>query len=124
MVALYGDLMIRSLEVVAPLVDGLHDGQELPIVCVTVLFGTCAFWRVEVDRSENPETVILVQNTGYGEDVCIGLQNNQLCRVGMVETWCISEGPFQLPQHRFPIPYPFPFGLFRCPECLCFLYQV
>jgi hypothetical protein len=65
MVALYEDLVIRSLEGVAPLLHCLHDGQELPIVRVVVLFGTCAFSRVEVDRFDNPETVILVENARY-----------------------------------------------------------
>jgi len=94
MVALYEDLIIRSLEVLAPLLDSLQDGQELPIVRVVVLFGTCAFSRVEVDRSENLETVILVENAGSGEATCIALQNNRLCRIEMVEDWCICEGPF------------------------------
>jgi hypothetical protein len=67
MVAMYEDLMIRSLEVVARLLHSLHDGQELPIVHVVVLFGTSAFSRVEVNRSGNRETVILVENAGYGE---------------------------------------------------------
>jgi len=86
--------MIRSLEVEAPLLHSLHNGQEIPIVCVVVLFGTCAFSRVEVYRSENPKTVILVENVGYGEAACIGLHNNRLCRIEIVEDWCISEGPF------------------------------
>jgi hypothetical protein len=60
MVALYEDLMIHSLEVVAPLLHSPHDGQELLIVHVVVLFGTCAFSRVELDRSDIPETVISV----------------------------------------------------------------
>jgi hypothetical protein len=121
MVALYEDLMVRSLEVVAPLLQSLHDGQELSIVRVVVLFGTCAFPRVEVDWSENPETVILVENAGYGQAACIGLQNNRLCRVEMVENWCIGEGPFQLLKRKFDIPSPFPFDLFRRPGVFCFL---
>jgi len=121
MVALYEDLMIRSLEVVAPLLHSLHDGQELPIVHVLVLFGTCGFSRAEVDWSENPETVILVVNAGYGEATCVGLQNNRLWRIEMVQNWCISEGPFQLPKRMFGIPSPFPFVQFRCSGCLCFL---
>jgi len=121
MVALYEDLMIRSLEVVAPLHHSLHDGQELPIVRVVVLFGTCAFLRVEVDRSENPETVILVENAGYREAASIGLQNNQLCLIEMVENWCIGESPFQLAKRKFGIPSPFPFDLFRRPGVFCFL---
>ena len=121
MVALYEDLMTRSLEVVAPLLHSLHNGQEFPIVRIVVLFGTCAFSREEVDWSVNPETVILVENASYGEATCIGLKNNRLCRVEMVENWCISEGPFQLPKRKFGILSPFPFELFRRPGCLCFL---
>jgi len=59
--------MTQSLEVVAPLLLSLHDGQELPSIRVVVLFGTSAFSRVEVKRSENPESIILVENAGYGE---------------------------------------------------------
>jgi hypothetical protein len=121
MVALYEDIVIRSLEVVAPLLHSRHDGQELLIVRVLVLFGTCAFWRVEVDWSVNPETVILVENAGYGEAACIGLRNNRLCQVKMVENWCVIEGSFQLAKHKFGIPSPFPFELFSRPGCLCFL---
>ena len=121
MFALNEDHMIRSLEVVAPLLLSLHDGQELPMVCVVVLFGTCAFSRVEVDQSGNPENVILVENASYGETACIGLQNDWLCRIEMVENWCIGEGPFQLPKHKFGIPSPFPFHLFRRPGVFCFL---
>jgi len=121
MVALYENLMIRSLEVVAPLLHSLYARQELPNVRVGVLFGTCAFSRVEVDRSENPETVVRVENAGYGEAACIGLQNNQLCRVEMVENWFIREGLFQLPKHKFGNPSPFPLELFRHPGCLYFL---
>jgi len=84
MVALYENHMIRSLKVVTPLLHSLHDGQELSTIRVVVLFGTCAFSRVEVDRTENPETVILVENARYGEAACIGQQNNQRCRVKMV----------------------------------------
>jgi len=79
MVALYEDLMIRSLEVVVPLLQSLHNGQELPIVRVVVLFGTYSFSRVDVDRSENTETVTVVENAGYGKAACISLQNNRLC---------------------------------------------
>jgi len=84
MVVLYEDLMIHSLKVVAPLLHSPHDGQDFPIVSVVVLFSTFAFSRVEVDRSENPETVIPVENASHGETACIGLQNNRLCRVEMV----------------------------------------
>jgi hypothetical protein len=78
MVALYEDLMIGSLEGVAPLLHRLHDGQEHPIVHVVVLFATCAFSTVSVDHSENPKTIILIENAGYGKAACIGQQNNQL----------------------------------------------
>lgn len=87
MVALYEIIMTRSLTVVAPLLYSLHDGQELPIICVIVVFRTCAFSRVEVDRFPNSETVILVDHAGYGKAACIRLSNHQLCRVKMVYNW-------------------------------------
>jgi len=118
MVALYEDIMICSLQIVAPLFHSLDDGQELPIVRVVVLFSICALSRIEVDCSENPETVILVKNAGYGEAACIGLQNNLPCQVEIVENWYIGERPLQLPKRKFGIPSPFPFELFRRPECL------
>jgi hypothetical protein len=71
MVALYEDLMIRSRKVVAPLVDSLHNRQEVPIVRVVVLLGTCACSRVEVGRSENSETVILVENAGLAKPLAL-----------------------------------------------------
>jgi len=118
MVTLYKDIMISPHEVVAPLLHSLHDGQELPIVSVVVLFGTCAFSRVEVDQSENRKTVVLVENSGYGVAACVGLQNNWLGQVEVDENWCSGDGPFQLPKRKFVIPSPFPFKLFRCPGCL------
>jgi hypothetical protein len=45
MVALCEDLLIGSLQIVAPLLHSLYDAQELPIVHVIVLFGTSAFWE-------------------------------------------------------------------------------
>ena len=79
MVTFYHDLMIRFLEVVVPLLYSLHHDQEHPIIYVMVQFGTCRFLRVDVDRSENRETLILVENAGYGEAACISQQNNRLC---------------------------------------------
>ena len=77
MIAMYEDLMIWSLEVVVPLLHSVHNGQDLPIVRVVVLFGTLEISAVEVDRSENPENIVLVENAGNGEAACISLQNNQ-----------------------------------------------
>ena len=48
MVELYEYHMIHSLAAVAPLRYSLNNGQELPIKCVIVLIGTCAFPRLEV----------------------------------------------------------------------------
>jgi hypothetical protein len=77
--------MICSRKVVAPLLHSLPDGQELLIVHVIVLFCACIFSRVEVDRFENPETVILVENAKYGRAACIGLQNNRLCWIDIAQ---------------------------------------
>jgi hypothetical protein len=121
MVTLYEDLMVRSIEGVAPLNDSLHNGEELPIVHVVVLFGTCAFPILEVDWSENPETVMLVENAGCGEAAYIVLQTNRHCQVEIVENRCICEGPFQLPKRKFGIPSPFPLDLFRRSGVFCFL---
>jgi hypothetical protein len=40
MVALYKDNMIRTPEVITPLLHDLHEGQEVPIVCVICVSGT------------------------------------------------------------------------------------
>jgi len=122
--ACYEDLMIRSLEVVTPLLHVLNNGQQLQIVCVVVLFGTWAYSRVEVDLAENSETVVLVENPGYGKAASIALQNNLLCLIEMVADICISEVPFKLLKWKFGTPSPFPFELFRCPGSLCHLWQV
>jgi hypothetical protein len=66
MVALYVDLMIRFLEVVAPLLPSLHNGQELPMVRGVVLFGTWAFSSIDVDRSVRALTTV------FGL-ICIGV---------------------------------------------------
>jgi hypothetical protein len=90
MVALNEDLVIRSLEVVPQLLHSLLHGQEHLIVRIIDLFGTCAFSRVVVHRSENRETVILFEKLGYGEAASIGLQNDWLYWIEMVENWCIG----------------------------------
>jgi hypothetical protein len=77
--------------------------------------------RAAITRSVNPETVILVENGGYGEAAFIGLETSRLCQLEMVENWCIGESPFQLPKCKFSIPSPFPFDLFRHPGVICFL---
>jgi len=63
----------RALQVVTPLDHSLQDGIFLLIVHVVALLCTWAFSRVEVDRAENPQTVVQVENAGYGEAACIGL---------------------------------------------------
>jgi hypothetical protein len=113
--------MIRSLKVVAPFLDSLHERQELPIVRIVVLFGTCAFSTIEVDCSENPETVILVENSGCGEAACIGLPNKWLCRIEMAQSGCIEEGHLKLPKRMFGIPSRFPFDLFKNSWVFCVL---
>jgi hypothetical protein len=80
-IALYQDFMIGSLEVVAPLFHSLNDRQKLPIVHIIILFGRRAFSIVEIDWSESPEFIVLVENTGNREATCISLQNPRLCRV-------------------------------------------
>jgi hypothetical protein len=124
MVALHGDLMIRSLEGVAPLLHSLHSVQELPIVRVVVLLVTCALSKGEGDRSVNPNTLIQGENAGNSEAACIGLQNDWLYQVEMFQISLIGQGPFHLPKCKLGIPSPFSFELFRCPGCLCFLWEI
>jgi hypothetical protein len=100
MAALYVDFLIHSFEVVTPLYQSRHDGQQLPIVFVIGSFSTCAFSSVEVARSENPETIVLVENAGSGEATWIGLNNNRLCQVEMVKNWLISKSSFELPKRN------------------------
>lgn len=113
--------MIYSLAVVAPLLCGLHNGQELLIVSVVVLLSTCAFSTLNVEQFENLKTVILVEYAGYGKAACIGLQNTRLCQVEMVQNLCFGEGSFQLLNRKFGIPSPIQFQMFRRSGCLCFL---
>jgi len=124
MVDYYEDMILRSLEVVLPLCHSSQVREEIPIIRVVVLFGTATFLRVEVEWTLNPETNILVENSGFGKATCIGLLSNRLGPVEMVENECIGEGMFQLPKCKFGIPCPFPFELFRRPGILCFLRQV
>jgi len=91
MVALNQDLLISALEIVSPLFHCLDNRQELPIVCVVVLFGRRAFSRVEIDCAKNHEYVVLVKDAGDCETACIGLQNDQFLRVEMLEDQCFGK---------------------------------
>jgi hypothetical protein len=105
--------MIRSLKGVAPLLHSCNDCQECPIIRAIVLFGTCAFSKLEVDQTENPKTDILVENADYGKAACISMQNIWLRHLEIVENSLLGEGPVQLPKRKFGIPSPLPFDLFR-----------
>jgi hypothetical protein len=109
-VALYHDHMIGSLEIVSPLPQGLHDGQLLPIVRVIVLFGRGEISRVEVDRSGNAETVILVENTGDCEATCVCLEDERLCRVEMLVVQCFGNCILELPECELCLSGPFTFA--------------
>jgi hypothetical protein len=45
----------------------VHDYKELPIVRILVVIITGEFLNAEVNRSEIPETVIVVEETRYGK---------------------------------------------------------
>jgi len=122
MVTLYEDVMIHSLEVVTPLLHTHHDDQWFLVVHVLLRFSTWVFLRVEVHRSENPKTVLLVKNTGYGEAACIDLLNNLLSWFETPEDGCITEGSFELPECEFGVSSSFPLNLFKHPRIVCIIY--
>ena len=94
MVALDQDLVIGAREVVYPLFDHVDDCQELPMIRVVVLFGRRAFSRVQIDRSKDPESVVLVKDGGDCEATCIGLQHDRILQDEMLENqW---DGKFVL----------------------------
>jgi len=108
MVARDQDLVISALEIVSPLFHCLDNHQELPIVCVVVLFGGRAFSSVEIDWAKNPESVIVVKDAGDCEAACIGLQNDRFLRVEVLEDRCLGKALFELSKCVFGIPSPFP----------------
>jgi hypothetical protein len=93
-IALHQDLMLGTFEVVSPLFHRVHDHWDLPIVRVVVLFGSAAFSGVEVERLEDPESVELIENAGDCEAAGIGLQNDWLLQVEMLEDQCVIKGLF------------------------------
>lgn len=121
---MYEDLIIPSHKVVVPLLNSLNDAQELPILHGVVMFGRCAFSRAEVDPCEQLETLIQVENAGNREVADFDRQSERLCRVEVVQNWCIGEHPCQLRERKFCIPSPVQFELFTGPRCICFLQQV
>lgn len=72
LVALDQDLVIGALDIVPRLFHYLDIGQQLPIVCIVVLFGGRACPRVEIDWVRNPESVVLVMHGVSSEAACIG----------------------------------------------------
>jgi len=79
------------------------------MVCVIILFGRGAFSIVEVDRSEGSGSVFLIKDSGDRKATCIGLENDRLCRVEMLDDRCSGEGPLQLLKCEFGLTSPFPF---------------
>jgi hypothetical protein len=114
MVALDQDLVISALEIVSPLFHCLDNRQQLPSVCVIVLFGGRALSRVEIDWAKNPESVVLVDDAGDCEAASIGLQNDRFLWVEVLEDWCFGKGLFELSKCEFGIPSTFPL-----PGALC-----
>jgi hypothetical protein len=67
---------------------------------VVVLFVRGAFSRVEVYRSENGETVVLVEYTGDCEAAFVRLEDDRLCRVEMLVEQCFGECLLELPKRE------------------------
>ena len=61
------------------------------MVLVVVLFGSRAFSGVEVDQSEDPESIKLIENAGDCKATGIGLQNDRLLRVEMLKDRCVTK---------------------------------
>jgi len=66
-IPLYQDFVISCLEIVPPLFHSLHDREKLPIVHIIILFEIRAFSRVDIDRSESSESIVLSENAGNRE---------------------------------------------------------
>jgi hypothetical protein len=77
---------------VSTIVQCFHDRLKLPIGCVVVLLSTRAGSRSEVDWLEDPEFVELIVNAGKYEATGIGLQNDGLLPVVMLEDRSICKG--------------------------------
>jgi len=78
------------------------------MVHVVVLFGRGAFWRVEVDWREDPETVKLIENASNCEAACIGLEDGWPSWVKMLEDRCSGEGRLESLNGKFRFSRAFP----------------
>jgi len=102
--------MIDAFEVVPPLFHRFHNGQELPIVSIVVLFGRGAFSGIEGDRPKSSEPIVLVEDASNCKAACISLQDDWLCWVEMLENWYFSEHLLKLSECMFGFSSPFPCG--------------
>ena len=109
MVAFCEDLMSYSLEVGMPIVHSVHDGQEVPIIHVTVLFRTWTLSRVECYKSDEVKTVVLVDNAGHGDALRITVINTPLSQFEMLQNGYMGERCLQHPECTISIPTRLPF---------------
>jgi len=65
---------------------------------------------VAVDRSENAETIVLVENTGDCEATWVRLEDDRLCRVEMLVDRCFGKCLLELPEWELCLAGPFPFA--------------
>jgi len=89
-----------------------HDGQQLPIISVPILWGCRALTGVDIDRLENPETVVLIETARNSDSTRVHLENDRFGLIKIMEDRCRGEGSFQFPERQFGLPRPFPFD---CP---------
>jgi hypothetical protein len=100
--------MPGTLQVISPLFYYLHDGQQFVIVSVIVFLGWGELSVVEIDWSEDSESIELIENARNNKAICIHLGNNWIGQVKVLQNWCIRKGSLEFPecQLRFSCPWP------------------
>jgi len=118
-VSLHNHLINPSIEVVMPLLYGFHHSQDRPMVNFVVRFGTSALLRVDLNLTDNPESVIHVLNPRNCTAACISLLINRLHLIKMLQNGYISDNSFGLPEYMFGILTQFSVEVIRYPGSLC-----
>jgi hypothetical protein len=75
---LHLDIVFSALEEMPPLLLCVHNGQQLLIICVIILFSWRALPVLTIDWPENLKNIPLNENAGNWESILANWVNNQL----------------------------------------------
>ena len=91
MVGEKGDGMRGSLEVVAPMVKGVDNGEQLSIVNIVVAFGKGEGLGEISARVKIPIIISLHKHSSTSKKRCVRHDDKQSLGIGEVQDWCILE---------------------------------